>query len=285
MQRTGTTTSTHGGGLFSRLGGSKTSSSSTRPYTNSESTATHSELIFGSTTSRTSTGRTTSISSSSKSPRILQPSRSRNGSISRIAVPTHSPEKRAHSATRYTDSEPLPIPIHSHQDTADFPLPKSADSFRQVAAEAAPPRFRPVFGASSYTSTTPYSNMLVRPTGTNPTMGYNGPMPVSTPLAPPSPTLENITYQHIQETSSKRISTLDYLRKAYEVFARILCENADSILVMKEEYTGLIHYYSTNPIYNECHILIPENSPGARPITFYSASPYLPSSILVLKLR
>jgi len=35
-------------------------------------------------------------------------------------------------------------------------------------------------------------------------------------LQPPSPTIESITYQHIHEMASKRISTLDYLRKAHE---------------------------------------------------------------------
>jgi hypothetical protein len=34
-------------------------------------------------------------------------------------------------------------------------------------------------------------------------------------LGPQSPNLETITYQHISEMASKRISTLDYLRKAY----------------------------------------------------------------------
>ncbi|PBP16307.1 hypothetical protein BUE80_DR013016, partial [Diplocarpon rosae] len=52
--------------------------------------------------------------------------------------------------------------------------------------------------------------MLARP-GT----GYQASAP--TALPPQStPTLETITYQHIQETSAKRISTLDYLKKAHD---------------------------------------------------------------------
>ncbi|TVY17664.1 hypothetical protein LARI1_G002847 [Lachnellula arida] len=208
MQRSAT--STHGGGLFSKFGGTKTPTS-TRPTTSSESTATHLESTPSHTASRTSTfGRATSFSSHSRS------QRSRNNSITRIAVPSLSPEKRAHSATRYTDSSPLPVGVPSHQDTEA--LPKSADSVRQIAARAEAVQAattRPASVAESFTSTTPYSNMLVRG-NTNPAMGYNGPMPITTPLAPQSPTLENITYQHIQETSSKRISTLDYLRKAHE---------------------------------------------------------------------
>ena len=256
-------TSTHGGGLFSKFGGTKTPTS-TRPTTSSESTDTHLESTSSYPTSRTSTfGRATSSSSHSKS------QRSRNNSISRIAVPSLSPEKRAHSATRYTDSSPLPVRVPSRQDTES--LPKSAESFRQRAAgaEAVPAApSRPASVAESFTSTTPYSNMLVRGS-TNPAMGYNGPMPITTPLAPQSPTLENITYQHIQETSSKRISTLDYLRKAYESPSSLCCPYTHSCLDTKEEYTGSIHYYSTNQICNECHTLIPGNSPGARLIISY----------------
>jgi hypothetical protein len=222
MQRS--TSSTHGG-LFSKFGGSKTPTS-TRPSTSSELPATHSESTYGSTTSRTSTfGRTTSFSSNSNSKSPKTPQRSRNNSGARIAVPNLSPEKRAHSATRYTDSNPLPVRVPSRQETDS--LPKSADSSTQVAASAEAAPSRPASVADSFTSTTPYSNMLVRPGTSNLAMGYNGPMPVTAPLQPPSPTLENITYQHIQETSSKRISTLDYLRKAYDFPASLLCLNAD----------------------------------------------------------
>jgi hypothetical protein len=214
MQRTGASTA-GGGGLFSKggsiFGGTKTPTS-TRPSTSSGPTATHSELTpYGSTTSRTSTfGRKTSFSSS-KSPKVSN--RSRTNSSATLNVPQGSPEKHAHSSsTHYTDNEPLPLRVLSRQDTDS--LPKSADSFRQVAASAeAEPS--PASDADSFTSTTPYSNMLVRPGTANQAMGYNGPMPMVQPIQPQSPTLENITYQHIQETSSKRISTLDYLRKAY----------------------------------------------------------------------
>lgn len=41
-------------------------------------------------------------------------------------------------------------------------------------------------------------------------------MALSMANAPPSPSVEGLTYQHIQEIASKRISTLDYLRKAHE---------------------------------------------------------------------
>lgn len=57
--------------------------------------------------------------------------------------------------------------------------------------------------------------MLARPGTAYSVTGPNNP-PVFMTQQPPSPTVETITYQHIQETSSKRISTLDYLRKAHE---------------------------------------------------------------------
>ncbi|KIN06554.1 hypothetical protein OIDMADRAFT_112127 [Oidiodendron maius Zn] len=47
-------------------------------------------------------------------------------------------------------------------------------------------------------------------------MGLNGPVAFTPSQQPASPSLEAITYQHIQETATKRISTLDYLRKAHE---------------------------------------------------------------------
>ncbi|RDL37925.1 Uncharacterized protein BP5553_05358 [Venustampulla echinocandica] len=65
----------------------------------------------------------------------------------------------------------------------------------------------------SHISIAPYVNMLARPGTAH--QGMTVPVNFQ-PILTPSPTLENITYQHIQETSSKRISTLDYLRKAHE---------------------------------------------------------------------
>ncbi|CZR60417.1 uncharacterized protein PAC_10313 [Phialocephala subalpina] len=196
------------GGLFKggSIFGSKTP---TRPSTSSGSSTTHSESVFSSTTSRSSTfSRKASFSSTQKSPKT--PHRGRNNST---APSNLSPERRAHStATQYTDNHPLPGAAPSRQDLEG---PKSADSFKQVAASAEAAD-TPGSG-DSFTSTTPYSNMLVRPsTGYQSIASTNNGAPSFAPIQPPSPTLETITFQHIQETSSKRISTLDYLRKAHE---------------------------------------------------------------------
>jgi hypothetical protein len=188
------------GGLFKGgniFGGSKTP---TRPSTSSGTSTTHSEShTYSSTTSASRASRKASVSSTKDS------QRGRNTSI---AHSHNSPEKkRSNSTHAHTDNHPLPPgPIRQGSD------PKSADSFKQVAASAEAVQ-SPASGTDSFTSTTPYSNMLARPGTGYQASGPGGP-PIFALQQPPSPTLETITYQHIQETSSKRISTLDYLRKA-----------------------------------------------------------------------
>lgn len=75
----------------------------------------------------------------------------------------------------------------------------------------------------SVSSTAPYSRMLAtslsrenKPSNMYPVGAFAGGAMVPTMASGPlSPTLETITYQHISEMASKRISTLVYLRKAY----------------------------------------------------------------------
>jgi len=166
----------------------------------------------------TSNGSPTSRSEASNYTTLRISSFSRKSSFS-----TASPQKRNNStliyrpaerrtnssSTRYTDNYPLPALPSTRQNESQ---PRSADSYVQVvdSAEAAQ---SPPSPTDSFTSTTPYANMLVRPGTGHQSISSNGP-PAFASMQPPSPTLETITYQHIQETSSKRISTLDYLRKA-----------------------------------------------------------------------
>jgi len=92
-----------------------------------------------------------------------------------------------------------------------------ADTAEAIARSASP-------GSDSVSSTAPYASMMVTPfieAGARPTTSYrsngaSGIPSIATVAGPQSPTLETITYQHIQEMASKRISTLDYLRKAHE---------------------------------------------------------------------
>lgn len=78
-----------------------------------------------------------------------------------------------------------------------------------------PSSAHPTSRRDSQSTILPNANMLARPGTSYSTYSSTGGGPGIVPPALPSPTLENITYLHIQETSSKRISTLDYLRKAY----------------------------------------------------------------------
>jgi hypothetical protein len=208
------------------------------------STSNGSESVSSYTTSRISSFGRKSSFSTAKSPK------KRNNSTL-IYLPT---ERRTNSSsTRYTDNYPLPALPSASQNESQ---PRSADSYVQVvdSVEAAQ---SPPSPTDSFTSTTPYVNMLVRPGTGHQSISSNGP-PAFASMQPPSPTLETITYQHIQETSSKRISTLDYLRKALvlgQLSARTL-HLTDICLDTKVAYTGLTRYYSISRIYNECRTSI-----------------------------
>jgi hypothetical protein len=178
-----------------------------RPSTSNGSPTSRSESVPTYTTSGISPFSRKSSLSAAKS------SKKRNNST----VIYLSPERRTNSSsTKYTDSHPLPAIPPASQDE---PQPRSADSYVQVVdiAEAAQ---IPPSPTDSFNSTTPYANMLVRPSTGYQSIASNG-TSAFVAMQPPSPTLETITYQHIQETSSKRISTLDYLRKA-SVLLRVL---------------------------------------------------------------
>ncbi|KAG4436028.1 hypothetical protein IFR05_008505 [Cadophora sp. M221] len=211
MHRSTASTSTGGGGLFKGgniWGGSSSSktstSTSTRPSTSGGLSSSNSESAFSSFASKTPTfNRKASISAIT--------GKSHRGRNNSTTASTLSPERRARSTAaqhrevqNIQEENPFPTSLGPPWETEH--QPKSADSFQKVAAiaEAATPSS----GTESFSSTTPFANMLARP-GT----GYQS---STTTIPPPSPTLETITYQHIQETSSKRISTLDYLRKAHE---------------------------------------------------------------------
>lgn len=149
-------------------------------------------------------------------------SRGRNPSqSSNIPNFTLSPPKRNETVP--------PPPLRSKPSltliTSNQVRPRSAnhpgEEYKEYVAATASARPR----VESWSSTAPYSNMIVAPyTRDNPptwsgTTFSNGGGVGGYPQAgrvggPQSPTLETITYQHIQEMASKRISTLDYLRKA-----------------------------------------------------------------------
>lgn len=92
---------------------------------------------------------------------------------------------------------------------------KSAESGRKTRQGSTSQNTSGHSRRDSYTNILPFSNMLVRPGTSYSSTGVAGGGPGVVLNTLPSPTLENITFLHIQETSTKRISTLDYLRKAY----------------------------------------------------------------------
>lgn len=188
--------------MATTVSGSRTGRTPTptkRPSTSSGLSTSRSESVSSYTTSRISSFSRKSSFSTAKSPKR------RNNS----AVVYLSPERRLNSLSTKYDNYPLPA---FHSTSQEESAPRSADSYVQVVdrVEAAQ---TPPSPTESFTSTTPYVNMLVRPGTGYQSTAPNGP-PAFASMQPPSPTLETITYQHIQETSSKRISTLDYLRKA-----------------------------------------------------------------------
>ena len=125
------------------------------------------------------------------------------GRFNSTPTQSFSPEKRRPSIQHTEDGSPGALerkPSHS----------RTSSSAPKDTASAAHPTSR----RDSHTPAPPLPNMLARPGTSYSTFGATG-GPGVVPPALPSPTLENITYLHIQETSSKRISTLDYLRKAY----------------------------------------------------------------------
>ncbi|KAH8596332.1 hypothetical protein B0O99DRAFT_510380 [Bisporella sp. PMI_857] len=205
-----------GGGYFkgsSIFGRSKTPTTTRPPTRDSTSTSNasavahaHSESTNSSTTSRSS--GFSRKASTSKSPKNLSRTRSNSTSITDF-----SPEKKVVRSAAQTELHPLL--------TANGVLTQissgAEDKLERVTTY--PDKQSRALRPDSVSSITPYSNMLARP-GT----GYSGQTTSSnivvgaygSSMQPSSPTLETITFQHIQETSSKRISTLDYLRKAHE---------------------------------------------------------------------
>lgn len=217
----------NGGGLFKGgniFGGSKTPTSSTRPSTGggspkseSKSSPTH-QPTHQPRTSVTGFSRKPSFSTSSRHNRRNNSTvHSHSTLLPNLPIFPSSNSFEHHSAANnpYVVPVILPLPPTDHRasiDSYDRVVLAETTGVDSIAALFP----RQSIDAESFTSTTPYSNMLARP-GTGYQASGGGPAGpgIMAPMQPGSPTLESITYQHIQEMASKRISTLDYLRKAY----------------------------------------------------------------------
>jgi hypothetical protein len=207
-----------GGSIFDRNKQTPTTTTTTtttrpptRPGTSNGSSTTYSESTHSSTASKSSGfSRKTSFSS----PKQDASNRARSNSIGVANSPEKRYERKQEGKIERVPLPPLSVPA-TRSDTG-----AQAKAGGKVANGADFTVQSPVSATDSYTSTTPFQTMLARPgtgyqTGAVSTNSVNAPVYSSTSMQPASPTLETITFQHIQETSSKRISTLDYLRKAY----------------------------------------------------------------------
>jgi hypothetical protein len=213
------------GGLFSRKGsifGAGSRRPPTRPGTSSGYTTTTSDSYGDSVASQDSTASSTSSvppPKASSSSNAKSPQNTRNPSIE-ITNFSNSPEKR-----------PEPVRSRSRLRTNS----RSADRRQSISQPSRdtstqlPQAHTQSSHRASISSTAPYSNMLAASINRNaqdfrPDLSFQAgrfgagamvPGMIAPMVGPQSPTLETITFQHIHEMASKRISTLDYLRKAY----------------------------------------------------------------------
>lgn len=201
--------------------------------------------------------------------RDRRPSFSRKPSFSIIS--SSSPKHRtvssssANGAPGPPPQRPPPPAIQLFSDSPVPPLPDlslSAAALNKLSSKEIEPAIQ------SPASVESFSKMLSR-TAPTPVNGYSAAS--SSQLAPPpvlhsnpttssssQPTELSIIHQHIQETAQKRISTLDYLRKAYAHHpppspspSHLLPTNI-RILGTKAASTGSTRSSSTNPTSNEC---------------------------------
>ncbi|KFX87591.1 hypothetical protein V490_08142 [Pseudogymnoascus sp. VKM F-3557] len=214
-------------GIFSRkgaiFGGGNKTPTSTRPSTSSGSRRT-------ANTSQSSTGSNDTTASSASSSGL-----SRKPSFSRL---TRSPPKPPPQARTSSFSTAFVVPNFITPDTSR-PTTSSAKTANGRKASNASLQLRGDKGRGSgevarvgaaqnresWSSTAAYSRMITVPFSqggdikarSGSSAGSNGaPLSATISNTAAMPSLETISYQHIQEVASKRISTLDYLRKAHE---------------------------------------------------------------------
>lgn len=146
------------------------------------------------------------------------PERRAEGSKSRTRPPVSlrssaSPDKeRRHSSSQSTTLAGVPESREESQPA----IHAEVDSRKQAKRTS-------ISSRDSISSTRPFSKMLANYgpsqaalSHSNPNMNGAGAVLATGLAGPMSPTMEILTYQHMSETASKRISTLDYLRKAHE---------------------------------------------------------------------
>ncbi|KFY24386.1 hypothetical protein V493_05269 [Pseudogymnoascus sp. VKM F-4281 (FW-2241)] len=214
------------GGIFSRtgaiFGGGNKTPTSTRPSTSGSGSRRTTNTSQSSTCSNTTTASTASSSGLSRKP-----------SFSRL---TRSPPKPTPAPRSSSFSTAFVVPSFVSAETSRSSISVRTANGRKASIASLPSRGDKGRGSGevgrvaasereSWSSTAAYSKMIGVPFhqgGDNKqrsgsSAGTNGaPLSATISNTPAIPSLESITYQHIQEAASKRISTLDYLRKAHE---------------------------------------------------------------------
>ncbi|USP76714.1 hypothetical protein yc1106_03988 [Curvularia clavata] len=138
------------------------------------------------------------------------------------------------SRNKQKSTDPAPPSSHSHLDERS---PSSLDKPKTPFAMAVPMPLR---------HPPTQKDILQANQQSNRTLGPAAPIPV------PNGSNPNLVFQHIHELASKRISTLDYLRKAHE--GRIYWFN--TLLFSKTDLTRLPSYTSRNQARRATHYLL-----------------------------
>lgn len=208
-----------------------------------------------------------------------------SGAAQVTPTPTTSAPSSGRSSLSRKPSLHLVTSHSSYSSSAIPPVPGIALAASRLTDAVLSPR--------SATETINFSKMLSRGAPT-PVNGFG---PSTTQLAPPAmvapgPQSElGEVHARIQETANKRISTLDYLRKAYGHFPllqrfTLLSESQDHMLtlspfsaVTKAVFTGSTRSSLISPTYKRCPISTAANSAEGRPTIFFWVFPSPPFSI------
>ncbi|ELR06078.1 hypothetical protein VC83_03895 [Pseudogymnoascus destructans] len=219
------------GGIFSRtgaiFGGGNKTPTSTRPSTSSSGSGRTINTSQSSTGSNTTTASTATSSSG----------HSRKPSFSRLTRSPPKPPTPAARSPSFTTAFVVPSFITADSSRQQPPVPVRTANGRKASIASLQLRGDKGRGSGevagvaasereSWSSTAAFSKMITVPFSqggeikqrSGSSAGANGMAPLSATISntPASPSVENITYQHIQDVASKRISTLDYLRRAHE---------------------------------------------------------------------
>ena len=212
-----------GGGNNNNSSNSTTSGSRSRPGTSSGAERDHSRDSQAQTKAQTQGATTTNTTHA-----VLTKNRERKSSFGRKASFT-SPSKSRRRASSVTSNH------HDSHARTDASAPPAIPSELVLSAKS-PKDSEAVTSPTATSTTTTTTNYGGRSTSAHTAMnGYSGatsPPTVQTGPGHPAESSSFSVHQHIHELANKRISTLDYLRKAYVTRPRPLTVPCDAIPVV-----------------------------------------------------